>query len=178
MRVIFFSDLHAHIPSIIALAECINKEQATHLISCGDYFEPSFFLEPAIEREVIIKMNALPLQIYGVMGNNDDRSQLEQLTSNVQRTSFSIVLDTHTFYITHGHRHNVNNLPPGLHPEDIFVQGHTHIAGISTEHGHLCFNPGSISFPRSHWPASYGLYTNDTLSIKSLNGDVLDYIIL
>ena len=51
-------------------------------------------------------------------------------------------------YATHGHVHNLKNLPP-LAAGDILLHGHTHIpAWTEFGDGNLYLNPGSLSIPK------------------------------
>ena len=58
-----------------------------------------------------------------------------------------ILADGKTFYLTHGHHHNPENLPP-LPQGSIFLSGHTHVKIDKVNNGIRCLNPGSVSIPK------------------------------
>ena len=75
-------------------------------------------------------------------------------------------------YATHGHVHNLKNLPP-LAPGDVLLHGHTHIPAW-TEFGedNLYLNPGSVSIPKEGSAHSYMTLEGETFLWKTLEGEV------
>jgi len=55
--------------------------------------------------------------------------------------------DGKLLYLTHGHHHNPDNLPP-LPERSIFLFGHTHVKLDEMRKGIRCLNPGSVSIPK------------------------------
>ena len=53
----------------------------------------------------------------------------------------------YTLYLTHGHHHSPDNLPP-LEPGSVFLSGHTHVKLDDVRNGIRCLNPGSVSIPK------------------------------
>ena len=75
-------------------------------------------------------------------------------------------------YATHGHVHNLKNLPP-LAPGDILLHGHTHIpAWTEFGEGNLYLNPGSVSIPMEGSAHSYMTLEGETFLWKTLEGEV------
>ena len=75
-------------------------------------------------------------------------------------------------YATHGHVHNLKNLPP-LAPGDILLHGHTHIpAWTEFGKGNLYLNPGSVSIPKEGSAHSYMTLEGETFLWKTLEGEV------
>ena len=75
-------------------------------------------------------------------------------------------------YTTHGHRFNIDNLPP-LSDGDILLQGHTHIPSWqSFGSGSICLNPGSVSIPKAGSRHSYMILEGRQASWKDLAGDI------
>jgi predicted phosphodiesterase len=52
-----------------------------------------------------------------------------------------------TMYLTHGHHHSPDNLPP-LAEGSVFLSGHTHVKLDEVRQGIRCINPGSVSIPK------------------------------
>ena len=75
-----------------------------------------------------------------------------------------LLADGRTFYLTHGHHANPQNLPP-LPQGSIFLSGHTHVKLDEVVNGIRCLNPGSVSIPKdgSH---SYLLYEDGNFSFR------------
>ena len=75
-------------------------------------------------------------------------------------------------YATHGHNHNMENLPP-LQKGDILLHGHTHSpAWESFGDENLYFNPGSVSIPKENTKNGYMTLQNNTVLFKALDGTV------
>lgn len=122
--------------------------------------------------ETIELLNSVSDKILSVRGNCD--SEVDQMVLNFPNMSdYLIVLDgERKIFMTHGHIYNRSLMPP-LNTGDIFVSGHTHVAEIELSRGIVHFNPGSISLPRQNTPPSYGIYDGKSLSVKSLEGELL-----
>jgi predicted phosphodiesterase len=58
-----------------------------------------------------------------------------------------LTVDGVTFYLTHGHHANPDNLPP-LPQGSVFLSGHTHVKLDEVRNGIRCLNPGSVSIPK------------------------------
>lgn len=75
-------------------------------------------------------------------------------------------------YATHGHTHNLKELPP-LQPGDILLHGHTHVpAWEPFGNGSLYLNPGSVSIPKEGSAHSYMILEDRTVFWKSMDGTV------
>ena len=77
-----------------------------------------------------------------------------------------LLLDGKTFYLTHGHHNNPDDLPP-LPEGSVFLFGHTHVKMDEVRSGVRCLNPGSVSIPKdgSH---SCLIYENGEFSFRIL----------
>ena len=91
--------------------------------------------------------------------------------------NFPILADYMTIYeagcmwfITHGHIHNLENLPP-LKPGDLLIHGHTHIQAMEPAGQIIYINPGSVSIPKAGNAHSYMIYENREFTIKDLEGN-------
>ena len=67
-----------------------------------------------------------------------------------------LVLNGLTFFATHGHLFNQDQMPP-LKAGDILVHGHTHLLKAEKVNGHYILNPGSTSIPKGGNPATYAI---------------------
>ena len=69
------------------------------------------------------------------------------IVNSLDAIRMKLILDGQTLYLTHGHHHNPNNLPP-LPEGSIFLSGHTHVKMDEVTDGIRCLNPGSVSIPK------------------------------
>lgn len=80
-------------------------------------------------------------------------------------------------YATHGHGFSIDHLP-ALAPQDVFIQGHTHLPVAEVKDGINVLNPGSIALPKENNPNSYGVLENGEFSIKDFEGNIIKRITL
>ena len=83
-----------------------------------------------------------------------------------------LFLDGKTAFITHGHNHNLEKLPP-LKDGDLLIHGHTHVLKAVKEKNIHYLNPGSVSIPKENNPCSYMVYENGCFTIKTLDGETI-----
>ena len=67
--------------------------------------------------------------------------------------------------------YNADHLPP-LRQGDILLCGHTHIPVWEIRDGIRCFNPGSVSIPKSGSAHSYMTLEDGVFTWKTLDGDI------
>ena len=73
-------------------------------------------------------------------------------------------------YLTHGHVHNSQNLPP-MQPGDLLIHGHTHVQAMQVKPDHIYLNPGSVSIPKEGNVNSYMTYADGVFCIKTMGGE-------
>jgi len=142
-----FSDSHRKNAVMKAVLEKTNKsiDAVAHL---GDGSNEIHHL--------MLEYPSIPL--YVVAGNCDSGSGQNTLAFNF--ASKKIIL-------THGHKFHVKSgyLRISLWAEeneaDVCLFGHTHEPAIFYSGRTLMMNPGSISFPKSEYPVSYGVVDVD-----------------
>ena len=71
-------------------------------------------------------LNGMKQEIYAVRGNCEAEVDQMVLEFPVMADYCILAIDGLTFYATHGHVYNENNLPPFC-PGDILIHGHTHV---------------------------------------------------
>ena len=106
-------------------------------------------------------LNEMKNEIYAVRGNCE--AEVDQMVLNfpVMADYCILAIDGLTFYATHGHVYNENNLPP-FREGDILIHGHTHVLKAEQREGYILLNPGSVSIPRKeirrptqYWKTKY-----------------------
>ena len=84
-------------------------------------------------------------------------------------------LNGRTFYATHGHIYNENNLPP-IQEGDILIHGHTHVLKAEQKEGYVLLNPGSVSIPKEGNPPTYAIFEDGVFTIKDFEGNIVKSI--
>ena len=161
MKLMIASDIHGSAFWCGKLMEAADAEKPDKLILLGDllYHGPRNDLPRGYApKEVIPMLSAWKDKILAVRGNCEAEVDQMVLPFPCMADYAVLMVDGHTFYLTHGHLRNPESLPP-LESGSIFLSGHTHIKLDATVDGIRCLNPGSVSIPKdgSH---SYLIYEN------------------
>ncbi|MBD1575880.1 MULTISPECIES: phosphodiesterase [Vibrio] len=168
MKLFFISDLHGCLPATQQALALYKASQATQLILLGDVLNhgprnpiPAGY-DPAAVADAL---NQYASEIIAVRGNCD--SEVDQMLLDFPMMSdYAVVLleDGRKLFLTHGHTYNQDNLPM-LAKGDVLCHGHTHIPVAKNVDDLFIFNPGSVTFPRQGYTASYGLYQAGQFSV-------------
>ena len=150
MKLVIASDIHGSAFWCRKLLDLCEKEQPDHLILLGDilYHGPRNDLpRDYAPRQVIPMLAQWADRILCVRGNCE--AEVDQMVLNFPcLAEYSVLMaDGKTFYLTHGHHQNPQNLPP-LPQGSVFLYGHTHVKFDQTIDGIRCLNPGSVSIPK------------------------------
>ena len=144
------SDIHGSAYYCKKMLEAFDREQADRLLLLGDilYHGPRNNLPKEYDPKEVIKMlNERKNRIFCVRGNCDTEVDQMVLEFPVMADYCILAINGLTFYATHGHVYNENNLPP-FHEGDILIHGHTHVLRAEQREGHILLNPGSVSIPK------------------------------
>ncbi|MBE6604793.1 MAG: phosphodiesterase [Ruminococcaceae bacterium] len=167
MKFFFASDLHGDLNAARAMAAAFERERAERLFLLGDllYHGPRNNIPSGYDpRGVIALLSELKSQISAVRGNCDAEVDQMVLPFPIMADYAVLPLGEHVAYLTHGHLFD-GGVPAEILPGDILIEGHTHVAGISTtKAGVTCLNPGSVSMPKGDTPACYMVYDSKTLT--------------
>lgn len=178
MRLLIASDIHGDANCCQAMLDAFEREKAEKILILGDilYHGPRNDLpEGYAPKKVIEILNAIADKLLCVRGNCD--TEVDQMV-----LSFPILSDTAfvydsesklTLFMSHGHKYSPDNLPP-LSGKVVFLYGHTHLLGKTNANGIPCINPGSVSLPKGGNPQTYALYENGIITVKTLEGQVID----
>ena len=175
MKWMIASDLHGSAFYCKKMIEAFERERADRLLLLGDllYHGPRNDLpEGYAPKEVIPLLNGLKPALLCVRGNCDAEVDQMVLDFPILADYAVLPLGGRLVYATHGHVHNLKNLPP-LAPGDILLHGHTHIpAWTEFGEGNLYLNPGSVSIPKEGSAHSYMTLEGETFLWKTLEGEV------
>lgn len=176
MKLMFASDIHGSLYYCEKMKEAYEKENAQKLILLGDllYHGPRNDLPKEYNPKAVISiLNSLKNEILCVRGNCDAEVDQMVLEFPILADYMIMYLKEKCIYITHGHIHNSENLPP-IKKGDILIHGHTHIQTITVSETHTYINPGSISIPKAGNKNSYMIYENGIFKIKDFDNNLLN----
>lgn len=175
MKNLFASDIHGSAYYCRKLLDAFREEQAERLVLLGDllYHGPRNDLpREYAPKEVIALLNEHKNKIYAVRGNCEAEVDQMVLEFPVMADYCILSVDGRTFYATHGHIYNQDNLPP-LQEGDILIHGHTHVLKAQQMDGYILLNPGSVSIPKEGNPATYAVLENSIFTIKDFDGNTV-----
>lgn len=175
MKYLFASDIHGSAYYCRKLLDAFREEQAERLVLLGDllYHGPRNDLpREYAPKEVIALLNEHKNKIYAVRGNCEAEVDQMVLEFPVMADYCILSVDRRTFYATHGHIYNQDNLPP-LQEGDILIHGHTHVLKAQQMDGYILLNPGSVSIPKEGNPATYAVLENSIFTIKDFDGNTV-----
>lgn len=176
MKLFFASDLHGSQEATEKVLEHYRRSGAEHLVILGDVLNhgprnpvPSSYNPPKVAE----LLNAHKQEIIAVRGNCDSEVDQMLLEFPMMSDYAWVMLPTgQRLFLTHGHLYNSDKRPP-LKQGDVIAHGHTHIPVAEWQGEQIIFNPGSITFPRNEFAASFGLLEDNRLSVQTFDGEVL-----
>ena len=150
MKLLIASDIHGSAYWCRKLMETIDAERPDKILLLGDllYHGPRNDLpKDYCPKEVIPMLSALKEKILAVRGNCEAEVDQMVLPFPCMADNAMIEADGLTIYLTHGHLHGPDQLPP-LQPGTVFLSGHTHVKMDQMKGSIRCLNPGSVSIPK------------------------------
>ena len=150
MKLVIASDIHGSAYWCGKLMELIEQEQPDKILLLGDllYHGPRNDLpKEYCPKQVIPMLSAYKDKILAVRGNCEAEVDQMVLPFPCLADYAVLVADGVTFYLTHGHHANPDQLPP-LEAGSMFLSGHTHVKMDEIRSGIRCVNPGSVSIPK------------------------------
>ncbi len=176
MKLLIASDIHGDLESCKMTLEAYKAEGADKLVLLGDilYHGPRNDLPPTYApKEVIRMLNGIKSEILAVRGNCDTEVDQMVLEFPILADYAFISADGLSIFATHGHKFNLEALPP-MKRGEILLHGHTHILTaekFGDENHYL--NPGSVSLPKSGNLKTYMIYENRRFTVKSFDGNII-----
>ena len=150
MKLIIASDIHGSAYWCAKLVELIEAEQPDRILLLGDllYHGPRNDLpRDYAPKQVIPMLSKFKDIIIAVRGNCEAEVDQMVLPFPCLADFSQLYADGKLLYLTHGHHHSPDNLPP-LKEGSIFLSGHTHVKLDEVRNGIRCLNPGSVSIPK------------------------------
>ncbi len=150
MKLIIASDIHGSAYWCRRLCDLMETQQPDRLILLGDllYHGPRNDLpREYAPKQVIPMLSQYKDRILAVRGNCEAEVDQMVLPFPCMAEFSQLFTDGKTLYLTHGHHHSPDKLPP-LTEGSVFLSGHTHVKLDEIRNGIRCLNPGSISIPK------------------------------
>ena len=150
MKLVIASDIHGSAFWCEKLMDVIREETPDKVVLQGDllYHGPRNDLpRDYAPKKVIPMLSELADRVLAVRGNCE--AEVDQMVLPFPcMADFAMLADgADTLYLTHGHLHNPDQLPP-LRSGTVFLYGHTHVKLDEMRNGVRCLNPGSVSIPK------------------------------
>jgi len=172
-KLMIASDIHGDAQTTEMLLSAYKKSGAEHLVLLGDilYHGPRNDLPDGYDpKSVITMLNEIKDDIIAVRGNCDTEVDQMVLDFPVLAEYAYLLVDGIRIFATHGHKYNLENLPP-IAKWDVLLHGHTHIPAVTPfGDNNIYINPGSVSIPKLGTPKSYVIYEDRTFSFVELGG--------
>lgn len=173
MKIIVASDIHGSNHFTKKLMNIIQKENPDQVILLGDifYHGPRNKLPKGYAPiKVSENLNSISKKIKCVKGNCD--AEVDQMISSFKfEDSIEMNITGKNFLFVHGHNLDFDNLPTKF---DFIFGGHTHVSKIERFGKTTYINPGSLSIPKSNTTNSYAVINDNTISIFSIKGTLVD----
>lgn len=180
MKIALLADIHGCLPALARVLAYLERRAPDHIVLLGDLLNhgprnpvPEGY-QPAA---VADRLNERAGQMIAVRGNCD--SEVDQMLLCFPCTApyNQMLVDGRRWFVTHGHLYRPDevSLPDG----SLYISGHTHVPQLESQGTRVRLNPGSITFPRGEWPASFGWYEEGRMQILEVaSGDVLAELVL
>ena len=176
MKYLVLSDIHGSLHYAKKIEEIMNKESPEKIGLLGDlyYHGPRNPLtEEYAPKEVADILNSYKDKILAVRGNCD--AEVDQMISEFKlEENLRLKIGEKKFLFTHGHKFNIDFWPN--EDFDVLVYGHFHTGFIKEFEGKLFVNAGSISLPKNGTENSYLIIDETKISLKNVNGNLIDEI--
>ena len=175
MKYLVLSDLHGSKFFAEKIKKIIVKENPDNIILLGDlyYHGPRNALpKDYAPMEVCNILNTFKEKIIACKGNCD--AEVDEMISEFKFNESVInKICNKSLMFTHGHKHNIENLPKDI---DVLIYGHFHTGFIKQKDNVICVNAGSVSLPKENTANSYVLIEDNILYLKDLYNNVIDKI--
>ena len=178
MKIIIASDLHGSAFYAEKLIERYRAEGAEKLFLLGDVYNhgPRNPLpEKYAPMEVAELLNGIKDSLVVIKGNCD--SEVDNMISEFSFIENAVIFNgTKTVFLTHGHIFNKDKMPSTRF--DAVIYGHFHTGFIERQGQTVVANTGSLSLPKNGTANSYLILDDNSLSLKDLDGKIINSILL
>ena len=178
MKYLIASDIHGSSYYAKKVVEKFTEEKADKIILLGDIFNhgPRNNLPKEYAPMVVAEiLNGVKDNLIVIKGNCD--SAVDTMISEFDFFEHLLLsVNNKTFFLTHGHVYNKDNLPKTK--VDGIIYGHFHTGFIQEEKGVIMVNAGSTSLPKGETENSYLVLEDSSLTLKNFEGKIIKNFIL
>lgn len=168
MKLLIASDIHGSVKYTKKIIDVFD-ESFDYLILLGDhlYHGPRNDLpNEYYPKEVLELLNKHKDDIIAIKGNCD--SEVDEMVLDFKlHKDYILEVNNKKIYLTHGHKYNIDNLPP-ISDIDYLFYGHFHTSFILEKDGLVILNPGSVSLPRDG-KHSYAIMEGNDIKIMTID---------
>ena len=176
MKLLIISDIHGSSFYAKKIEEIYKREKPDKIVLLGDlyYHGPRNDLTQEYNPMEVAKiLNSLKDKLLVVKGNCD--AEVDEMISEFKfQDNIEMEVNGYNVFFTHGHKYNMDQLPPLGIKIDIMFYGHFHTGFIIEENGIIFANPGSISIPKSNTSHSYLIFDEKELILKDVDGNIIE----
>ncbi len=176
MKFLIASDVHGSSYFAQAILNRATAENADKIILLGDIYNHgprNPFPKDYAPMQVAEIFNSVKDKLIVIKGNCD--SQVDTLISEFDFIESGVVVSAgKTVFLTHGHVYN-KDMPPKTQ-FDAVIYGHFHTGFIEKSGDVVFVNCGSVALPKNGTPNSYVILEQDKISLKTIDGNVIDEI--
>ena len=174
MKFLIASDLHGSAYYAQKIVDVFHAEKADKLIILGDIYNhgPRNQLPKEYDPMKVAEiLNGEKQSLIVIKGNCD--SQVDNMISEFSFIEDMVLVSGEkTYFLTHGHVYNKDNMPKTQF--DGIIYGHFHTGFIEMVGKAVVANAGSLSLPKNQTPNSYIILDDGVLTLKDIDGKVLD----
>lgn len=175
MKYLIISDIHGSLPRLQRALEFYDSHHCDMLLIGGDIlnYGPRNTIPEGIDAKGVAQLlNEHADHIVSARGNCEAEVDQALLHFPVLGDYALIVDEGRRILLTHGHKYNPEQLPPGYY--DAVITGHTHLWELKTNaQGTLCCNVGSITFPKNGNPPTFAIMEHGVIDVYTLDGNKL-----
>lgn len=175
MNFFVISDIHGSSAALIKAINIYKKGTYRKLIICGDilYHGARNPLPEGYDPKIVAEiLNNIKDELLVVKGNCESDVDSMVLDFPIKSEYSEVITEKRDIFITHGDKHSPNDTS-NCKKGSIFISGHTHIPTANEVDGVFLLNPGSISLPKGGFEPSFGLLSENSWEVRSLNNEKL-----
>ncbi len=176
MKLLVISDIHGSYYYAKKILEIEKRENPDKIVLLGDlyYHGPRNDLTQEYNPMEVSKiLNSLKDKLIVTKGNCD--AEVDEMISEFPFKEYiEMNVNGYNLFLSHGHKYNIDNLPPLGVNIDIMMYGHFHVGFIKEKDGIIFANPGSISLPKENSKHSYLIFDDNKLILKDVDGTVIE----
>lgn len=165
MKILIVSDIHGNSERFKQVVDFMLSEEIDQMIILGDLFNNYYELNVST-KEISNLLWKIASKVIIIAGNCDSIYDQKFLPVNFLNYYQMEIKGQKTVFF-HGH------LLPPVDDYQIYCQGHTHVSRLEMINNIIYVNPGSLSRPRDYTIGTFGVISEQSITIFDLNYNVI-----